>query len=244
MSDNNESSVNTGGGAIIGGNAIVSRDLIGRDSYNIQYNAEKIIIHPPYNDPYSEYLQRLYDRVENFLEQTLRIVSEAKIGREQTIQLRFKYLPGVLNTEQEYIPQADPLVTIIGKRYAEAREIYNDFRTVYTEFKGRVLLLGEPGAGKTMSLLFFARDSILSRMRDPSQPLPILGIVPTWDYHQQPTISEWLQSSFNSPDNVEDILADGKGLLLLDGLDELMPDIFDGRDPQWLFVQNLPKKTG
>jgi hypothetical protein len=208
-----------------------------------QYNAEKIIIHPHHDDPYAEYLQRLYDWINQFLEQTLQIISEDNKEGESIIPLRFKHVPDVLSSEQEIAPQLDPLTTIIGKRYAGSSENFDNLRDAFIAFKGRLLLLGEPGAGKTISLLLFARDSILRRVKDPSQPLPILGVVPTWDHKKQPSIAQWLQSSFNAPDNVEGILENGKGLLLLDGLDELIPDFSDTRDHQWFFVQKLPENN-
>lgn len=206
-----------------------------------QYNAEKIIIHPHHDDPYAEYLQRLYDWINGFLEQTLQIISGDNQEGELIIPLRFKHVPNVLNPEQESVPQLDPLTAIIGKRYAGSSDNFDNLRDAFLAFKGRLLLLGEPGAGKTISLLLFAQDSILRRVKDPSQPLPILGIVPTWNYKEQPSIAEWLQSSFNAPNNVKEILNSGKGLLLLDGLDELFPDDGDTRDPQLFFVQKLPK---
>lgn len=213
-----------------------------KQQVSTQYNAEKIIIQPHHDDPYAEYLQRLYDWVNKFLEQTLRIISEDNQKGESIIPLRFKYLPDVLSSEQEIAPQLDPLTTIIGKRYAGSGENFDNLRDAFVAFKGRLLLLGEPGAGKTLSLLLFARDSILRRMKHPSQPLPILGIVPTWKYQKHPSIAHWLQESFNAPDNVEEILASGRGLLLLDGLDELIPDR-DTRDLQWFFVQELPENN-
>lgn len=206
-----------------------------------QYNAEKIIIYPHHDDPFAEYLQRLFDWINGFLEQTLQIISGDNQEGKSIIPLRFKHVPNVLSPEQETVPQLDPLTTIIGKRYAGSSENFDDLRDAFLAFKGRLLLLGEPGAGKTISLLLFARDSILRRVKDSSQPLPILGIVPTWNYKEQPSIAEWLQSSFNSPNNVKEILNSGKGLLLLDGLDELLPDDGDTRDPQLFFVQKLPK---
>ena len=208
-----------------------------------QYNADTIIINSDKSDPYFDYLQRQYQRIENFLEQTLYLVSKDKTLGENIVPRRYKYVANMVSEEQEIKLVPDPLVTVIGKQYANNLDYFDDLHKAFLEFRGRLLLLGEPGAGKTISLLLFARESILKRMKDQTQPLPILGIVPTWDYENRPSIAEWLQSSPYSPDNVAEIITNGTALLLLDGLDELYPKDYDTRDPRYFFVKQLPQNN-
>lgn len=222
---------------------------------NTQYNADEI--HIKYityinelkinsgPDPFADYLRTLFDRVDQFIKNALLVASGDISEAAQTIQTRLTYVPNAVKTLYSR-PADDPLVTIIGKRHQKPKKpkgYYNDVREAYIDFQGRLLLLGEPGAGKTISLLLFIRDSIIRRLQDISQPLPILGIVPTWTNEPGRSFSDWLQSSYGAPDNVKSILDSGNALLILDGLDELIPEGLSSVDPQTIFVQELPSNN-
>lgn len=53
---------------------------------------------------------------------------------------------------------------------------------VFDQLGGGLLILGQPGAGKTMLLLELARDLIRRAQRDPSQPIPIVLNLSSWSY--------------------------------------------------------------
>ena len=71
----------------------------------------------------------------------------------------------------------------------ETEAVYNGFHQVYEKYEGRVLLLGDPGAEKTTTLMAFARDAVSKRQVDTSQPLPLLAPIATWDAEKQPARS-------------------------------------------------------
>src|SRR5581483_8751054 len=56
---------------------------------------------------------------------------------------------------------------------------------VADELGGAVLILGEPGAGKTTTLLELARDAIVRAEQDPSQPIPVVFNLSSWSDSQQ-----------------------------------------------------------
>lgn len=195
----------------------------------------------PSLDPYSEYLISQYIRIERFLKTIFQISSGGLHDIVRPLMLQYLPLTGVVNDEHEITPlKLDPLVNILGKKFKKDDANYLDLRSAYLDFKGRMLLTGEKGSGKTISLLIFAIDCIIRRLQNPDQPLPILGVIPTWNYKENPPISKWLQESYGAPNDVEDLLTRGKALLILDGLDELVPDIYTSFDPQALFLEALP----
>lgn len=120
-------------------------------------------------------------------------------------------------------------------------------------FKGRLLLLGEAGAGKTVSLMTTARDAVVKRMNDPNAPLPILLRCTEWQSDPPLPLRDWIrrqtQLKLTSFDNT---------FVLLDGFDELGEQRVkkveqrgeDGEeeereefyDPRPLFLDILPKE--
>ncbi|NER26848.1 MAG: NACHT domain-containing protein [Symploca sp. SIO1C4] len=97
---------------------------------------------------------------------------------------------------------------------------------------GRTLLiLGEPGSGKTITLLELARDLINRAERDVNLPMPVVLNLSSWKGGKQ-TIADWLIVELNNQYQVsKDIgkvwVKEGKLLLLLDGLDEVRNNIRD-----------------
>jgi predicted NACHT family NTPase len=91
---------------------------------------------------------------------------------------------------------------------------------------GRTLLiLGEPGSGKTVTLLKLAEDLITRTEQDFGQPIPVVFNLSSWTRKLQ-TIEEWLEQELLEKYKVSRAL--GKAwvetealILLLDGLDEV-----------------------
>ena len=91
---------------------------------------------------------------------------------------------------------------------------------------GRTLLiLGEPGAGKTVTLLKLAESLITRSENDLSQPLPVVMNLSSWARKRQ-SIADWLVQELNNVYGATKSL--GKTwieqeqlILLLDGLDEV-----------------------
>ncbi len=96
---------------------------------------------------------------------------------------------------------------------------------VYDGANGEVLILGEPGAGKTMLLLELARDLLERARRDETHPIPVVFNLSSWATSRQP-LSGWLVSELNTKYQVPHRLAASwietdEVLPLLDGLDEV-----------------------
>lgn len=95
------------------------------------------------------------------------------------------------------------------------------------EIAGKLLILGEPGSGKTTTLLELAKELITRAEKEASQPIPVLFTLSTWKNNKQ-LIGEWLVAELNfhygvRADIGRDWLEKRQLLPLLDGLDELEP---------------------
>ncbi len=92
--------------------------------------------------------------------------------------------------------------------------------------EGRTLLiLGEPGAGKTITLLRLAKDLVARTEQDISQPIPLVLNLSSWVIKQM-AIANWLVEELNSKYQVSKDLGttwinNQQLVLLLDGLDEV-----------------------
>lgn len=96
--------------------------------------------------------------------------------------------------------------------------------------RGRMVVLGEPGAGKTVALLHLAEELIRRTEGDEVQPVPLVFELATWRSRgRQPDLAEWLVSQFKKEWGIGRADAHmwmerGRVALLLDGLDELPPE--------------------
>jgi hypothetical protein len=197
-------------------------------------------------DPYRGYLQQLYDRINKYLAAKLITTLRSESGRPEPIKLAAERTEGAVGVVSNKREPVDPLFVIGG--ISNEPEAFDAFSTAFAYFGGRVLLLGDPGAGKTITLLHSTRDAVVKRRQDPAAPLPILGIIPTWNPDQQPDLGDWLGSSYGAPENAAQLIRDGRALLFLDGLDELgdkrpvNPDELNGPmyDPRLRFITSIP----
>ncbi|HAZ44467.1 MAG TPA: hypothetical protein DDW76_09420 [Cyanobacteria bacterium UBA11369] len=90
---------------------------------------------------------------------------------------------------------------------------------------GQLLILGQPGSGKTTTLLELARELVERSQLDANEPMPVLFNLSSWQDDNQP-IAQWLVAELRDKYGVrkdigEKWLAEGELLPLLDGLDEL-----------------------
>ncbi|MDY6941103.1 MAG: protein kinase [Cyanobacteriota bacterium] len=91
-----------------------------------------------------------------------------------------------------------------------------------------LLILGEPGSGKTTTLLEVARDLLAIAETNANQPLPVIFNLSSWQ--GKSSISAWLATELNRQYQVSreigrNWVKDGRLLLLLDGLDEVRADL-------------------
>ena len=99
---------------------------------------------------------------------------------------------------------------------------------VFDEMGQTLLILGEPGSGKTTLLLELARDTIARAEEDPKRPIPVVFNLASWTDAKQP-IADWLvdelKTKYYTPKKIaSDWIENDDLLLLLDGLDEVLPE--------------------
>ncbi|MBD1853862.1 NACHT domain-containing protein [Leptolyngbya sp. FACHB-711] len=92
------------------------------------------------------------------------------------------------------------------------------------DIAGRLLILGEPGSGKTTTLLDLAQDLLHKAEVDPNHAIPVLFSLSTWDTSHR-VIQDWLIAELKSKygvraDTAKKWIENQKLLPLLDGLDE------------------------
>jgi eukaryotic-like serine/threonine-protein kinase len=98
-------------------------------------------------------------------------------------------------------------------------------KEVFYEANGLLLILGEPGAGKTTTLLQLARDLIAEVDDAFTQPVPVILNLSTWTNKQQP-LDVWLFAELTNKyrlpkKDAKQWLEERRILPLLDGLDEV-----------------------
>lgn len=98
--------------------------------------------------------------------------------------------------------------------------------SVFHDLNGELLILGDPGSGKTTTLLELARERIEIAEQDESAPIPIVLNLSSWAEARKP-IKEWLIDELHTkylvPRQVGQAWLENNALLLLlDGLDEVV----------------------
>ncbi|MEM7029433.1 MAG: NACHT domain-containing protein, partial [Chloroflexota bacterium] len=103
-------------------------------------------------------------------------------------------------------------------------------KDIFEEANRLLLILGDPGSGKTTTLLQLARDLISQVRQDQRfiQPVPVILNLSTWTDKKQP-LEDWVVAELNSKYQVPKKqarlwLEDRRILPLLDGLDEVKPE--------------------
>jgi len=96
---------------------------------------------------------------------------------------------------------------------------------VFDDVGGELLILGEPGSGKTTTLLELARELVARAQRDSDAPMPIVFNLSSWADERKP-INKWLVDELNTryqvPKQVGESWVESAQILpLLDGLDEV-----------------------
>lgn len=95
----------------------------------------------------------------------------------------------------------------------------------FYDLNRRMVILGEPGSGKTVTLLQLARQLIADARKDAKKPIPIVIALSSWAVEQLP-FEEWLckeiREKYGLSRRAANDLVKGERLAyLLDGLDEV-----------------------
>ena len=151
------------------------------------------------------------DWIEGVLEQSLYKVARIELGLETKPDAVDRPLDVVVrrpDQESQSLPLGTPIIS------------------VYDEFEGQLLILGDPGTGKTTLLLELTRDLLDRAENDEFYPVPVVFNLSSWA-KERPPLVEWLADDLNQ--QISDIPAktwrgwlDREHILpLLDGLDEV-----------------------
>jgi hypothetical protein len=193
----------------------------------------------PPADPFRSYLNALYLQIVDFLRVT--VFSEIVLRSDELID-------AVDRPPRTALPMAfwrtasDPLAPTFGG----PSTCFPSFASACATLGSRVLLLGDPGSGKTTTLFAFARDRVAARLHDSRLPLPLLAPISTWDSEKHTALPDWLaeQISMLDRDTIDSEIRANNTLLLLDGLDELVSERTgkDGQryDPRKKFIAQIP----
>ncbi|MEL6650346.1 MAG: CHAT domain-containing protein, partial [Bacteroidota bacterium] len=145
---------------------------------------------------------------------------ENDITLKPPIELDKKLLPKAVRSDWEGV------IAIPGQEEQSVPEGKN-ILTLFDEKDRSLLILGEPGYGKTISLLVLTQELIRRFEQDNAQPVPVVLFLSTWT-DSQLEMDEWIlreiKQKYKIPEaEVEALLAAGRLILMLDGLDEVDP---------------------
>jgi len=166
-------------------------------------------------------LEILLDRVEQFW---IKGVLQGSVHDEALLELGKEALPGVVEHPWEKVLE-------IPGQAGRPMPFEFGIGEVFKEVGRFLLILGEPGAGKTTTLLELARELVSRTRRDVSQPIPVVFNLSTWATGRKP-LADWLADELKGKYFVSRPLAKtwleaGWLLPLLDGLDEVKSDSQD-----------------
>lgn len=170
----------------------------------------------PPDDPFREYVEDLRDFVTRELEFSLL----------NLLSLRILDTPNAISAPPPPpLPVAFKSRVLHHNRKASTPSLerdFEDFNAGFAAHDGRILLLGEPGAGKTTALLSFAREKAIARLANPAALLPVYAPLSTWDGDSE--LTEWLATATGGRLDAESLcqeIGEKRVLLILDGLDEM-----------------------
>lgn len=162
----------------------------------------------------SEYARRRQDSLHNLVMVDMGFQTQGEaIGRPEPLLLAPE--PGTVDRTLTIAGHADVMTIPLQQSLLD---VYNQ-----VEINGKLLILGNPGSGKTTELLKFATALTEKAIRNPLEPIPVLLELSTWT---EGTMETWITARLKRLYNVDGMTAqawlrDEQLVLLLDGLNEL-----------------------
>lgn len=160
-----------------------------------------------------------------FLKNLKQLYSD-RLRAKMTGELQFEIKLNLRYTTRGTRPQTIDEQYII-KEEADAGD-FDRLCHTYTDRLWRLLILGEPGAGKSILLLRLGLRLLERAERDPGFPIPVLLDLASWRYKKR-TFDYWLEANLPyvggsfavSKEDAKQLVASQNLLLLLDGFDEI-----------------------
>lgn len=171
-----------------------------------------------------EWERAFRSRTEVLLLQTVKEEIVSRLGQSLTnsvlINLSKEFQPSQVNRTWE-------VEVKIGSKPSETIPLETSILEIFdrSDIAGKLLILGDPGSGKTTMLLDLA-ESLVNRAEEiKDYPIPVLFSLSSWKNNRQ-KIEDWLVAELNFKYGVRASIAqkwlqDRRLLPLLDGLDEL-----------------------
>jgi len=123
----------------------------------------------------------------------------------------------------------NPWDTLLRTPAGEEQRVSGSIVEQFDRLNGKLLILGDPGSGKTTTLLTLARDLLIRAEMDDQHPIPVVLNLSSWSETQAP-LAEWIVEELNGKYQVprkvgQRWIAEDELLLLLDGLDEVAEEV-------------------
>jgi DNA polymerase III delta prime subunit len=130
-----------------------------------------------------------------------------------------------LSDRPDAVQNAANLLLRVESRAERPLAPFTSITEVYDEAEHELLILGEPGTGKSTLLLDLAEHLVERAEKDQIHPLPVILPLSTWA-SKRPKLEDWMAEQiseiYDVPRKVStEWVAEGRILPLLDGLDEM-----------------------
>ena len=208
---------------------IINNTYTGSDTNKGQYFHQAQTINNSYLDSATrkdlrirgQLLKRLQndvkDRLESTLHEWVKLDLQTEDQMHQICQGRVSYAMVAKDSETtigENLLTEEPI-----KQIENILKIFD-----HEDTQGKLLILGEPGSGKTTELITLAKELLQRAVSDRSEPLAVVLDLMTWK--KDISIRDWIVKKLNEIYNLDekrsqDWIAQERIIPLLDGLDEL-----------------------